>query len=108
MDLSEVDFAGLALELSVQLRIAGLLTHIKRDGENLIFATSTNIKNCLGHAHIEIIGENYENNRRCTLRMIALSWKWTAMLFPERSPVFLNLQGELLQKSFPSSILPHL
>ena len=74
MDLSEVDFAGLALELSVQLRIAGLLTHIKRDEENLIFATSTNIKNCLSHAHIEIIGENYENNRRCILRKIALSW----------------------------------
>ena len=75
------DFSGLEPELSAQLRIAGVLTHIKRDGENLIFATPTNIKTCSGQTHIEIIGENYENNRRCILRMIALSWKWTAMLF---------------------------
>lgn len=75
------EFSGLEPELSAQLRIAGLLTHIRRDGENLIFATPANIKTCSGQTHIEIIGENCENNRRCILRMIALSWKWTAMLF---------------------------
>lgn len=67
--------------MSAQLRIAGLLSHIKRDGGNLIFATPADIKTCSGQTHIEIIGVNYENNRRCILRMIALSWKWTEMLF---------------------------
>ena len=75
------EYTELEKELSAQLRTAGLLSNIKREGDNLIFATPINIRCYSGQTHIEIVGVNYENNRRCLLRAIALSWKWSEMLF---------------------------
>ena len=70
------EYVKLERELSAQLRIVGSQSHIRREGDNLIFATPTSIKTCSGHTHVEIVGVNYDSNRHCLLRMIALSWKW--------------------------------
>ena len=75
------EYVKLERELSAQLRIAGLQSHIRQEEGNLIFATPVNIKTSSGHTHVEIVGVNYDNNRHCLLRMIALSWKWSEMLF---------------------------
>ena len=75
------EYTKLERELSVQLRTAGFLSHVKREEDTLIFATPTNIKSCSGQTHIEIVGVNYDNNRRCLLRMIALLWQWSELLF---------------------------
>ena len=68
-------------ELAAQLRTSGLLSNIKKEDDHLIFATTINIKTYSGQTHIEIVGVCYENNRRSLLRAIALSWKWSEMLF---------------------------
>jgi len=75
------EYTELEQELSAQLRTSGLLSHTKRKGNHLIIATPINIKTCSGQTHIEIVGISYENNRHSLLRAIALSWKWSDMLF---------------------------
>ena len=75
------EYTELEQELSAQLRTSGLLSHTKRKDNHLIIAPPINIKTCSGQTHIEIVGVNYENNRHSLLRAIALSWKWSDMLF---------------------------
>ena len=75
------EYTELEQELSAQLRTSGLLSHTKRKDNHLILATPINIKTCSGQTHIEIVGISYENNRHSLLRAIALSWKWSDMLF---------------------------
>lgn len=89
------EYVKLERELSAQLRIAGSQSHIRREGDNLIFATPTSIKTCSGHTHVEIVGVNYDSNRHCLLRMIALSWKWAEMLFSGKVTSISRLAKEV-------------
>ena len=77
----KTEYIELEQELAAQLRTSGLLSNIKKEDDHLIFATPINIKTYSGQTHIEIVGVCYENNRRSLLRAIALSWKWSEMLF---------------------------
>ena len=74
------EFYSLKEEISSRLRKERSLSFVSFENERLLFESPISQHRVNGQNHLEMAGINYNDNRRCLLHAIAISWKWNELL----------------------------